>query len=221
MKPFYSTNPRSFPSCGSKGPLRSLVTLLLSMTVWFPAHGAGPSLFPGESITIRTTEAINTGKNHSGDHFRAVVDRDIEVKGLIAIPRGSIVNGTLKTVVSSGRLRRRAELTMELDSIEIGSNKQSIDANPETRLGKGHAGRDAKFIGGGALFGLTVGALAGGGKGAGIGTLAGGAAGATGAAISGKEEVYIPAETVLVFHLRSEFKPELPAEGRVGTKLED
>jgi len=52
------------------------------------------------------------------------------------------------------------------------------------------------------LFGTILGAVAGGGKGAGIGALAGGAAGAIGQlATRGKRE-RVPAESVLTFQLQ-------------------
>ncbi|MGA7638853.1 MAG: hypothetical protein WCB00_18100, partial [Candidatus Acidiferrales bacterium] len=50
-------------------------------------------------------------------------------------------------------------------------------------------------------FGLIVGALAGGGKGAAIGALAGGGAGAAGAGFTGKKDIVLPAETRLHFKL--------------------
>lgn len=187
-----------------------LVSLFLSMTVCLPAMAGGPSLFPGDRIAVRLSESVNTAKNRTGDRFHAVVDHDVEVNGLIAIPRGSLVQGVLKNVVSSGRLRRRSEVTMEIDTVEIAGKRQMIEVAPESRLGQGHGGHDGKFIGGGALFGMVVGALAGGGKGAAVGTATGAAVGTGGAVVSGKAELYIPSETVVIFRLKSKFLPELP-----------
>ena len=170
----------------------------------------GPSLFPGDRIAVRLSDSVNTGKNRTGDPFQAAVDHNIEVNGLVVIPLGAVIQGVLKNVVSSGRLRRRSEVTFEIVSVEIAGKRQTIEMEPETRLGRGHGSHDGKFIGGGALFGMVVGALAGGGKGAALGTMTGAAAGTGGAAVTGKSELYIPSETIMIFRLKSKFMPELP-----------
>jgi hypothetical protein len=180
------------------------------MALCLSAMAGGPSLFPGDTIAVRLTDSIDSGRNRTGDRFQAVVDRNIETNGLVVIPKGTVVQGVLKEVVSSGRLRRRSELTFDLESVEIAGRRQAIEVQPETRLGSSHGSRDGKFIGGGALFGLVVGALAGGGKGAAIGSMSGAAAGAGGAAVTGKAELHVPSETVMIFRLRNKFTTELP-----------
>jgi len=210
MNPFKSFEFLNVPSVGPSGPKRLLVSLLLSMAVCVPATAGGPSLLPGDTITVRLTDSIDSGRNRTGDRFQAVVDRNIESNGLVVIPKGAVVQGLLKEVVSSGRLKRRSELTLDFDTIEIGGRRQPIEVQPEIRLGSKHGAHDGKFIGGGALFGLVVGALAGGGKGAAIGGMSGAAAGAGGAAVTGKAELHIPSETVIVFRLKSKFTTELP-----------
>ena len=198
------------PSVGPHGPNPLLASLFLSTTVCLTVMAGGPSLFPGDAIQVRLSEPLNTGKNHTGDRFHAVIDHAVEVNGLVAIPRGAVIEGTLTNVVSSGRLRRRAEVTLELDTIEIAGRRQIIEVRPETRLGSSHSGHDGKYIGGAALFGTVVGALAGGGKGAGIGAVTGAAAGSGAAAVTGKEELFVPSETVIIFRLKTKFALELP-----------
>lgn len=198
------------PSVGPFGPQRLLVFLFLSMAVCLPAMGGGPSLFLGDKIAVRLNDSVNTGRNRTGDRFQGVIDHNVEVDGLVAIPRGAVIQGVLKNVVSSGRLRRRSEVTFEIEAVLIAGKRQDIQAQPETRFGQAHARHDGKFIGGGALFGMVVGALAGGGKGAAIGSLTGAAAGTAGAAMTGKDELYIPSETVMIFRLKSNFSAELP-----------
>jgi outer membrane lipoprotein SlyB len=56
-------------------------------------------------------------------------------------------------------------------------------------------------VGGGAVFGTLLGAIAGGGKGAAIGALAGGAAGAAGQSVTRGHDVRVPAESILTFRL--------------------
>lgn len=60
----------------------------------------------------------------------------------------------------------------------------------------------AEIPGGTATAGAVIGAIAGGGKGVAIGAGAGAAAGTAGAAATGKQDVSLPAETVLTFTIR-------------------
>ena len=53
-------------------------------------------------------------------------------------------------------------------------------------------------------FGAIVGALAGGGEGTAIGALAGGGAGTAGSAFTGNKQIFLPAETLLTFHLEND-----------------
>jgi hypothetical protein len=66
-----------------------------------------------------------------------------------------------------------------------------------------HKKRNAIWIGGGAGLGAAIGALAGGPKGALIGAGAGAGAGTAGAALSGKKQVGVAAETALRFTLEA------------------
>jgi hypothetical protein len=69
------------------------------------------------------------------------------------------------------------------------------------RRSGGHKKRNFAWVGGGSGGGAVIGALAGGGMGVAIGAGAGAAAGVTGAVITGRKDVSIPAETRMTFHL--------------------
>jgi hypothetical protein len=66
-----------------------------------------------------------------------------------------------------------------------------------------HKKRNAVLIGGGAGVGTAIGAIAGGPAGAAIGAAAGAGAGTAGAAITGKRQVAVAAETPMTFSLRT------------------
>ena len=73
--------------------------------------------------------------------------------------------------------------------------------NASVRQGLGANKRTGKFVGGGALLGTVLGAIAGGSRGAAIGALAGGAAGAGGEVLTRGRALHIPPETILRFRL--------------------
>jgi outer membrane lipoprotein SlyB len=77
--------------------------------------------------------------------------------------------------------------------------------------GKGRGGQSAERIGGGAVLGTIIGAIAGGGKGAAIGGVVGAGAG-TAVQVSTKgDKVRIPSETLLEFKLQQDVTAPLPA----------
>jgi outer membrane lipoprotein SlyB len=100
----------------------------------------------------------------------------------------------------------RAVLTLTLDSFELSGKKYSVHTGSIDRVSAAHKKRNLTLIGGGAGLGALIGGLAGGGKGALIGAGAGAGAGTAGAAITGKKEVAIAAETLLTFPLKSPVK---------------
>ena len=108
---------------------------------------------------------------------------------------GSPVKGKVTYVNRSGRLHKPGALTLRLTSI----NGETVYSSRVSRQGKSHTKSNATKIGGGAGAGALIGAVAGGGKGAAIGAAAGAGAGTGVAAATGKQEVRIPAESVLTF----------------------
>src|SRR5207249_4242514 len=83
----------------------------------------------------------------------------------------------------------------------VASDSNTQTASDKDGLGKNQ--RTGKYVGGGALAGAVIGAIAGGGKGAAIGAIAGGAAGAGAQVLTKGQAVHVPAETVLTYRLNS------------------
>lgn len=156
----------------------------------------------GTSIHIRLSSELNTSSTAPGSRFDGTLSEPLEVNGVIAAPRGSLIGGRVTNVVSSGRLKRPAEISLMLTSITpTGGQQTSVSTQTWSVSGKSHKTRNIEMAGGGAGVGALIGAIAGGGKGAAIGGLVG-AAGGTGAAFAtGKKEIDLPAETGITFQL--------------------
>jgi hypothetical protein len=103
---------------------------------------------------------------------------------------------------ASGRFKGRAVLGLTLESFQFHGATYRIATAENDRTSSAHKKRNAVFIGGGTGLGAAVGAVAG-GTGALIGAGVGAAAGTAGAFITGRKDVKLPAETPLVFSLRS------------------
>jgi len=154
----------------------------------------------GTAVVVRTNSPIDSKITGTGRVFSGVVENNItDQHGHVLVPKGSSALLAVKHI-------SKEQVTLDLASITIGGTQYPVVSDPQTLYGDRKAGvgknkRTAKFVGGGALFGTTVGAIAGGGAGAAIGAISGGAGGATAQALTKGKALKVPAETLLTFRL--------------------
>jgi hypothetical protein len=154
------------------------------------------------AVSIRLIDGLSTGNVQQGELFTASLASDYVVNGRVVGERGDRVNGQVRRVVSSGRMKKPAVITLSLQSLETRAGRIPLQTGDLTIKADSHATRNLLFIGGSAGLGALIGAGAG-GRGAAIGALVGGGAGAGGAYLTGKREIVLPSETLLTFHLNS------------------
>ena len=97
----------------------------------------------------------------------------------------------------------RARIGLTLDSFELRGKEYHVRTTSIDRVSAAHKKRNVLLIGGGTALGAVIGGMAGGGKGALIGAGAGAGAGTAGAALTGKKQVGVAAETPLRFTLEA------------------
>ncbi len=178
---------------------RLSLTLAAALVVFFLASAAAAAggqkrqsvtIPSGTQVQVRLSNQLHTGETQSGQSFSGTVVQPVVVGGRTLLGRGATVHGRVTEVVSSGRLKRPASITLELMSVRTEALR--ID-------GKSHLLRNVALIGGGAAAGALVGGAVGGKKGAAVGAVVGAGAGTTTAYMTGKKEIVLPAETVLTF----------------------
>ena len=177
------------------------LTLLAASVGFAQDQLPGVTIPAGSVIRVRLNESISTKQNRAGDRFDGVVENPIEVDGRIAIHKGALVHGVVREAKPSGRFKGRAEIMLALQSIDVDGHAVPIRTSSATSRGRSHKKRNLALIGGGAGTGALIGAAAGGGVGAAVGAGVGATAGFTGAVITGKKQLRIPAETVVSFRL--------------------
>ncbi len=154
------------------------------------------------AVSIRLIDGLSTGNVQQGELFTASLASDLMVNDRVVGERGDRVNGQVRRVVSSGRMKKPAVITLSLQSVEARSGRYPLETGDLTIKADSHATRNLLFIGGSAGLGALIGGAAG-GRGAAIGALAGAGAGAGGAYLTGKREIVLPSETLLTFHVNS------------------
>jgi len=167
-----------------------------------PQDPYGRVIPDGTNISIRTNENINT--NEAGATYAAEISQDVmDPNGEVLIPRRTPAR---LAVVSTGESATGGhDLALALQSIRVNGHNYTVETNT-TNGGAGSTGigknkRTAEYVGGGALLGTVIGAIAGGGKGAAIGAIAGGGAGAGAQVLTKGRQINVPAESVLTFRL--------------------
>ncbi len=176
----------------------------MKTAIWMiAALGTLPSLATaqqvpnGTQISVRTNETI-TAANGNGRVYSGVVSNDvIGTNGSVAIPRGANAELMVRNAGNN-------EVAVDLESVSVGGRRYIVTASESTKgahMGIGKNKRTGEFVGGGALLGTVIGAIAGGGRGAAIGALAGGAAGAGTQVLTRGKSIRVPAESILTFRL--------------------
>ena len=157
----------------------------------------------GTALRVRLDHALDTEQHQAGDTFTATLAEPVMADGITIVPKGTLFKGHVTSAKASGRLKGRGYLAMTLDSFELNGETYEVDTSSQSRSTGSHKKRNITLIGGGSGVGAAIGAIAGGGRGAAIGAGAGAAAGTAGAALTGKKDVTVPAETLLRFTLKS------------------
>jgi hypothetical protein len=170
-----------------------------------------PVVKPPEHITIpsgtvfsdRLIDSIDSTRNHAGDEFAATLEAPVVVGDRVVIPRSSDARVRLVQATSAGHMSGRSELKVELVSVTAGGQTYQLETGYYEQAGASRGKRTAETVGGGAVLGALIGAIAGRGKGAAIGSVVGAGAGTAAQAGTSGQQVKMPSETKLDFTLKS------------------
>jgi len=171
------------------------------------ANTAAPPRVPvvapaGSVLRVRLDQTLDTERNRPGDRFTGVLDLPLLADGKEVLPRGTIIQGHVLSSRASGRLKGRAVLSLTLDSCELSGSTVPLSTTTVVRVSGRHRKRNWTLIGGGSGTGALTGGLVAGPVGAAVGAGSGAAAGIVGAAVTGKKQVSMPAETAVGFTLK-------------------
>jgi hypothetical protein len=132
----------------------------------------------GTSVVAVLQTQLSTDENTTGDPFVAKTVDPIYVDGRIVVPAGSRIEGVLRDVQASGRIKDRARMTLVFQEIVDSEGKtHSMSALPLTIQAASETDDDVLKIGAGSAAGAIIGAITGKKNGAVIGAAAGAVAG--------------------------------------------
>ncbi len=163
----------------------------------------GPVTLPaGTLLQVRTSEAISNKRASDGTPVEFTVIRDVNVGGVLAIPRGATVHGVVTYSKRAGELSGSPELALALTGLDLGGQSYPLTSDEFRVKGPDKTGRTVGNAFGGALLGAIIGGAVGRGAGAAIGAGAGAAAGTAASAATPGPDAWIPSEALVTFHLQ-------------------
>jgi hypothetical protein len=163
--------------------------------------GKSVTISSGALVRVRLVEGLTSKRIKAGTIFDGTVLNDVIADGEVAIPRGASVQGTIVESSSSGAVGGKGQLALQLTSVSLGGKNYPIISDTWTHYGRDKTGQTVGNAIGLGAFGALIGAVAGGGAGAAIGAAAGGATGVGLSAATGRDNVVVPPEAILSFHL--------------------
>jgi hypothetical protein len=115
---------------------------------------------------------VGSDSSHAEDVVHAELTRPVVVEGMAVIPAGATVRGVVTQATPAGRVKGRASVGVQFNTLVSGTDRYTIDARV-ARMAAASTSTDAKTIGIPAASGAIIGAIIGGKKGAAIGATAG------------------------------------------------
>jgi hypothetical protein len=131
----------------------------------------------GAKLPLDLETSMSSATSRTGDLVVARLAEDIKVGEKVVVPSGSEVRGRVTAAVASGRVKTRARLAFDFDTLVLRGKEYPIGTSPVSISARDTHKKDAATVGIGAGAGALIGAIAKGGKGAAVGSLIGGAAG--------------------------------------------
>jgi uncharacterized protein YcfJ len=161
------------------------------------------TLAAGTVIPIRMTDTLDSKSTQENSVFHGSLAGDLIADGMVVAKSGAAVTGRVVSAKDAAHFKGSAELSIELTRLDTVDHPVDVVTDAFTKQGNGRGKNTATKAGGGAALGAIIGALAGGGKGAAIGAVTGGGVGAGVNAVTRGQQVQIPTETLVSFHLQS------------------
>jgi hypothetical protein len=166
---------------------------------------------PSDSVVgLQLESTVTSATAKVEDTVRARVTRDVFADGVMIIPAGSRVTGSVTLVDEGGKVRERARLGVRFHTLVLADGTQ-LRLGTETiyRDGESPSGRSTARIGGGAAAGAVIGAILGGGKGAAVGAAVGAGGGTAATMAGGRTPATLPAGQTVTVRLSSPISVEV------------
>lgn len=155
-------------------------------------------------IGLRLNSGVSSETARVEDRVEARVTRDVRSDGMVVIPAGSRVLGSVSVVERGGKMKERARLGVRFHTLVLADGTEvALQTETVYREGESPSNASAAKVGGGAIGGAILGAILGGGKGAAIGAGVGAGAGTAAVMAGGRRPAQFQAGSPLTVKVLS------------------
>ena len=170
-----------------------------------PAPRFEEVVVPADSVVgLQIDNGVSSETAKIEDRVDARVTRDVRSAGVVAIPAGTRVQGSVTLVDRGGKMKERARLGVRFHTLVLADGSRvPIQTETVFREGDSPTKESAAKIGGGAVGGAIIGAILGGGKGAAIGAGVGAGAGTAATMAGGRNPATLTAGSTVTVRLSS------------------
>lgn len=180
-------------------------------------------------IRVVTDRPLRTKKERDGEPVTFTVSEDVVIGHVLAIPRGSTVHGEVVENKKAGVVHGAPELTLKLDSLELGGKEYPLYAYEFMVQGVSRSKPTVRELAGGAAVGAIAGSVVAGTTNAlptratqdedmAAGAAAGAGAVAAAAVVGPRPVISLPAESQMDFYLASPISVE-PVSSKEAERL--
>lgn len=163
--------------------------------------GQAVTLPAGAYLRVRINQAMDSRHTQPGAVFDGVVINDIVLGGMVAVPRGAMVQGQVVATNPAGDLKGGGALALQLTQITLEAHTYPLATEPWSHLGYSKTRQTVGTTVGLGAVGAMIGAVAGGGPGALLGAGIGGVAGLGVSSASHSGDAAMPSEAIVNFRL--------------------
>jgi hypothetical protein len=181
-----------------------------------PAPAIVDLVVPADSVLgLQVERTVTSETARVEDRVEARVTRDVRVSDRVAIPAGSLVQGSVTEVARGGKVKEQARLGVRFHTVVLADGTRvPIRTDAIVREGQSPAGESAAKIGGAAAGGAILGAILGGGKGAAIGGAIGAAGGTAATMAGGRNPAVLPQGTTVSVRIQQPVTVSVEQEER-------
>ena len=155
-------------------------------------------------IGLQIENTVTSERAKVEDKVDARVTRDVRSGGLVAIPAGSRMEGSVTLVDRGGKFKERARLGVRFHTLVLADGTRvPLQTEAIMREGDSPSGESAAKVGGAAIGGAIIGAILGGGKGAAIGAATGAGGGTAAVMAGGRNAATLPAGSTVTVRLQA------------------
>ena len=157
-------------------------------------------------------DGVDSSRDRAGQEFGASIAAPVLVGDRVVISPGSDARVRLVNARNAGHMTGQSELQLQLTGLAIAGTDYNAETTTYSQLGGSRGKRTAETVGGGAVLGGLIGAIAGHGKGAAIGSVIGAGAGTAVEAGTKATPMRVPPETKIDFTLKAPITVTLPPD---------